>query len=44
MSANQSHPHFDDRGNLNWFTSWSAAAEAASASDKKIFLEIGREL
>jgi len=38
------HPHFDDRGTLDWQTSWKDAAAAAKADGKKVFIEIGREL
>ena len=44
MTTKRSHPHFDDRGTLDWHTSWTEAAEAARAADKLVFLEIGREL
>ncbi|MGB0331401.1 MAG: hypothetical protein ACPGPE_06240 [Planctomycetota bacterium] len=43
MSAS-SHPHFDDRGTLNWYTSMAEAKAAAAAESKKIFIEFGREL
>jgi hypothetical protein len=38
------HPHFDDRGTLDWNTRWSEALTRAQAEDKKIFIEFGREL
>lgn len=44
MSEKASHPHFDDRGTLDWQTSWKAAAERARAEGKRLFLEIGREM
>jgi thioredoxin-related protein len=44
MTERRTHPHFDDRGTLDWHVSWSAALAAARAGDKKIFIEFGREL
>lgn len=44
MTAPISHPHFDDRGTLSWFTSWRAARAAAETEKKLIFIEMGREL
>ena len=38
------HPHFDDRGTLDWFSSFREAAEAARAADQLVFVELGREL
>ena len=38
------HPHFDDRGTLDWKRDWAEAQEAARADGKRIFVEIGREL
>lgn len=43
MSAS-THPHFDDRGTLRWFTSFDEAKAEAAASGKRIFVEFGREL
>ena len=43
MSAS-SHPHFDDRGTLRWFTSLADARAEAAATGKRIFIEFGREL
>ena len=43
MSAS-SHPHFDDRGTLRWFTSFADARAEAAATGKRIFIEFGREL
>ena len=37
------HPHFDDRGTLDWHTSWSEAILAARAEKKLLFIEFGRE-
>lgn len=44
MSAMSSHPHFDDRGTLRWFTRFADAAAAAQAQGKWLFIEFGREL
>ena len=44
MSARQPHPHFNDRGTLDWKTSWKDAFAAAQAGRKRIFIEFGREL
>jgi hypothetical protein len=38
------HPHFDDRGTLDWHTSFAEAQAAAQAQAKRLFIEIGREL
>ena len=38
------HPHFDDRGTLDWHTSLDAARSAATAGNKLVFVEMGREL
>ena len=42
--TSSSHPHFDDRGTLTWYTSIADAKAAAAAEGKKIFVEFGREL
>jgi len=39
-----SHPHFDDRGTLQWHTRFADAKAAAQAQGKPIFIEMGREL
>ena len=39
-----SHPHFDDRGTVQWYTTMAEAKAAATAEGKKIFIEFGREL
>ncbi len=44
MSEKQRHPHFDDRGMLDWHTSFAAAASHAREGGKLLFVEIGREL
>ena len=38
------HPHFDDRGAHEWFTTFAEAQAAARASRRHLFIEIGREL
>ena len=43
MSTNNPHPHFDDRGTLNWFVTLEGAKEAAQADNKLIFIEFGRK-
>ena len=37
-----SHPHFDDRGTLDWETSWDAALARAQREGKLVFVEMGR--
>lgn len=44
MSELRSHPHFDDRGTLDWSTSFDDAKEAARRDGKLILIEFGREL
>jgi len=44
MSEKRPHPHFDDKGALDWHTSFAEALATARASGKKIFIELGREL
>lgn len=38
------HPHFDDRGTLDWIPTFAEARARAQAERKLIFIEIGREL
>ena len=38
------HPHFDDRGTLDWHTRLEDALAAARASGKHVLIEFGREL
>jgi hypothetical protein len=38
------HPHFDDRGTLDWTTSYAEALGTAKKDGKRLFIEIGREL
>jgi hypothetical protein len=40
---NRKHPHFDDRGTLDWHTRWKDALVKAKAEDKHVFIEMGRE-
>lgn len=42
--AKRKHPHFDDRGALDWHTTFAEASAAAQREDKRIFIELGREL
>lgn len=44
MTDRKPHPHFDDRGTLDWHTRLEEALERAKAEDKKVFIEFGREL
>ena len=44
MTDRRPHPHFDDRGTLDWHTSFEDALVQAKAEDKKVFIEFGREL
>jgi len=39
----KAHPHFDDRGTLDWHTRWSDALAAARAQGRLVFIEMGRE-
>lgn len=43
-SSRRPHPHFDDRGTLDWNTTWAEAREQAAREGKPIFIEFGREL
>ncbi len=38
------HPHFDDRGTLDWHVRWDDALAAARAAGKLVLIEMGREL
>jgi len=38
------HPHFDDRGALDWEASWVMASDRARRERKRIFVELGNEL
>jgi hypothetical protein len=37
------HPHFDDRGTLDWHVELAPALAEAKAAGKHVFIEIGRE-
>jgi hypothetical protein len=43
MSTSRPHPHFNDKGTLDWHTRWQDALAAAKASGKHVFIEFGRE-
>jgi hypothetical protein len=43
MSERRPHPHFDDRGTLDWHTTLADALAAARREGRRVFLEIGRE-
>ena len=43
-TTRRKHPHFDDRGALDWHTTFAEARAAAQAEGKRLFIEIGREL
>lgn len=36
------HPHFDDRGTLDWHVELARALETARAEGKHVFIEFGR--
>lgn len=38
------HPHFDDRGTLDWYTRLEDALVAAATQEKHVLIEFGREL
>jgi len=38
------HPHFDDRGTLDWHTEFAEAQASARTHGRRLFIEIGREL
>ena len=42
--TDRSHPHFDDKATLTWYTTLESAKAAAQAEGKSIFIEFGREL
>jgi hypothetical protein len=43
-TTRRKHPHFDDRGTLDWHTTFSSAQGVARSEGKRLFIEIGREL
>jgi hypothetical protein len=40
----RAHPQFNDRGTLDWHTSFAEAKARAKAEGKLLFIEFGREL
>jgi thioredoxin-related protein len=44
MPARRPHPHFDDRGTLQWHSRWADAAAEARRDGKLVFVDMGREL
>jgi thioredoxin-related protein len=44
MTSPRPHPHFDDKGTLDWHRSWAEAAETARREKKLVFVDMGREL
>ncbi|MHC5211872.1 MAG: thioredoxin family protein [Planctomycetota bacterium] len=38
----RTHPHFDDRGTLDWHTRYEEALADAKQGDKLVFIEMGR--
>lgn len=42
--APRPHPHFDDRGTLDWHPRLDDALAAARRQGKRVFIEFGREL
>jgi thioredoxin-related protein len=43
-TTKRKHPHFDDRGTLDWYTSFAEAQAAAQSDGRRLFIEIGRQL
>lgn len=43
MSTRRPHPHFDDKGTLDWHTTLADALKSAALEGKRVFIEIGRE-
>lgn len=43
VTTNAKHPHFDDRGTLNWHTRFADALAEARRTKKRVFIEMGRE-
>lgn len=44
MTERRPHPHFDDRGTLDWYDELDDALAAAAASGKRVLIEFGREM
>jgi hypothetical protein len=38
----QKHPHLDDAGTLQWYTTLASAKAAAKKADRLIFVDYGR--
>ena len=43
METRRKHPHFDDKGTLDWHSDYGRALERARAEGKHVFIEMGRE-
>jgi thioredoxin-related protein len=43
MSPKRPHPHFDDRGTLDWETRYAAALATARSERRILLVELGRE-
>jgi len=43
MTTRRPHPHFDDRGTLDWHTRLADALDQARREKKHLFVELGRE-
>lgn len=43
MTTKRAHPHFDDRGTLDWHVQLAAALAQAKREKKHVFVELGRE-
>ncbi len=43
MTERRKHPHFDDKGTLDWHTHYAEALSKAKAERKHVFIEMGRE-
>ena len=43
MTERRQHPHFDDKGTLDWHTRFADALAQAKAEKKLVFIEMGRE-
>lgn len=43
MTTKRPHPHFDDRGTLDWHTRYADALAQARREKKHVFVELGRE-
>jgi hypothetical protein len=43
MTNPRPHPHFDDKGTLDWHRTLDSALAEAAREGKQVFIEIGRE-